>query len=142
MTQKRKNTKNSNSRMNMPRPSGLWIYGLIGAFIIAYWAFTPSNNTPVPSDWATVGEMVRSGDVEKIEIINRDEAQVYLREEAVARYRSDESDKRFRRMPESGAQLVFTIGSVDSFREDLKAAEELSGRWSTRTAPTTGRISL
>ena len=127
MTQKRKNTKNSNSRMNMPRPSGLWIYGLIGAFIIAYWAFTPSNNTPVPSDWATVGEMVRSGDVEKIEIINRDEAQVYLREEAVARYRSDESDKRFRRMPESGAQLVFTIGSVDSFREDLKAAEELSG---------------
>ena len=128
MTQKRKNTKNSNSRMNMPRPSGLWIYGLIGAFIIAYWAFTPSNNTPVPSDWATVGEMVRSGDVEKIEIINRDEAQVYLREEAVARYRSDESDKRFRRMPESGAQLVFTIGSVDSFREDLKAAEEQSGQ--------------
>ena len=95
MTQKRKNTKNSNSRMNMPRPSGLWIYGLIGAFIIAYWAFTPSNNTPVPSDWATVGEMVRSGDVEKIEIINRDEAQVYLREEAVARYRSDESDLGF-----------------------------------------------
>ena len=32
MAQKRKN--NNKMNMNMPRPSMLWIYGLIGAFII------------------------------------------------------------------------------------------------------------
>ena len=112
----------------MPRLSGLWIYGVIAAFILAYWAFTPSNDTPLPSDWATVEAMVEAGDVEKIAIINRDEARVYLRDGAAEKYRDSQTDKRFRRMPDSGAQLVFTIGSVDSFREDLKAAEQQSGQ--------------
>lgn len=114
--------------MNVPRPSMLWIYGLIGAFILGWYAFGDSNDTPLPSDWATVERMVEQGDVTKIEVINRDKAQVYLTKEAGERYRRDSVDKRFRRLPETGAQLIFTIGSVDSFREDLKAAEQQSGQ--------------
>ena len=44
--------------MNMPRPSMLWIYGLIGAFIIGWYVFGDVNDTPLPSDWTTVREMV------------------------------------------------------------------------------------
>ena len=51
--------------MNMPRPSMLWIYGLIGAFIIGWYVFGDVNDTPLPSDWTTVREMVEKGDVEK-----------------------------------------------------------------------------
>ena len=36
--------------MNMPRPSMLWIYGLIGAFIIGWYVFGDVNDTPLPSD--------------------------------------------------------------------------------------------
>ena len=72
--------------------------------------------------------MVEKGDVEKIQVVNRDQAQVFLKKEAGDKYRKDSVDKRFKRLPESGAQLIFTIGSVDSFREDLKAAEEQSGQ--------------
>ena len=39
--------------MNMPRPSMLWIYGLIGAFIIGWYVFGDVNDTPLPSDWTT-----------------------------------------------------------------------------------------
>ena len=46
--------------MNMPRPSMLWIYGLIGAFIIGWYVFGDVNDTPLPSDWATVQEMVET----------------------------------------------------------------------------------
>ena len=119
---------NSNKpRVNMPRPSFMWVYGILGALIIGWALFGQSDDTPLPSDWMTVGQMVEAGEVEKIEVINRDQAQVYLRKEAVKRYRTDTNDKRFRRMPEKGVQLVFNIGSVDSFREDLKAAEQVSG---------------
>ena len=119
---------NSNKpRVNMPRPSFMWVYGILGALIIGWALFGQSDDTPLPSDWSTVGQMVEAGEVEKIEVINRDQAQVYLRKEAVKRYRTDTNDKRFRRMPEKGVQLVFNIGSVDSFREDLKAAEQVSG---------------
>ena len=97
-------------------------------FIIGWYLFDGSNEAPLPSDWTTVQEMVEKGDVEKIQVVNRDQAQVFLKKEAGEKYRNDQVDKRFRRLPESGVQLTFTIGSVDSFREDLKAAEEKSGQ--------------
>ena len=126
MAQKSKN--NNKMNMNMPRPSMLWIYGLIGAFIIGWYVFGGVNDTPLPSDWTTVREMVEKGDVEKIQVVNRDQAQVFLKKDAAEKYRSDSTDKRFRRLPDTGVQLIFTIGSVDSFREDLKVAEETSGQ--------------
>ncbi|OUN78969.1 peptidase M41 [Alistipes sp. An54] len=122
------NKRSNNPKMNMPRPSLLWVYGVIAALIVGYYLFNPSNDRPLESDWSTVREMVERGDVTKIQVINRDEAQVFLSKEAADRYRNDSVDKRFRRLPESGAQLTFTIGSVDSFREDLQAAEAQSGQ--------------
>ncbi len=120
---------NSNKpRVNMPRPSFMWVYGILGALIIGWALFDQSDDTPLPSDWSTVGQMVEAGEVEKIEIFNRDQARVYLTKEAVEKYRTDPGDKRFHRMPARGVQLVFTIGSVDSFREDLKDAEQQSGQ--------------
>ena len=120
---------NSNKpRVNVPRPSFMWVYGILGALIIGWALFGQSDDTPLPSDWSTVGQMVEAGEVEKIEIFNRDQARVYLTKEAVEKYRTDPDDKRFHRMPARGVQLVFTIGSVDSFREDLKDAEQQSGQ--------------
>ncbi len=120
---------NSNKpRVNMPRPSFMWVYGILGALIIGWALFGQSDDTPLPSDWSTVGQMVEAGEVEKIEIFNRDQARVYLTKEAVEKYRTDPDDKRFHRMPARGVQLIFTIGSVDSFREDLRDAEQQSGQ--------------
>lgn len=110
-----------------PRPSMLWIYGLIGAFIIGWYLMDDTAGSPVQSDWGTVEKMVAQGEVERIEVVNRDQAQVFLKEGVDDRYRNDAEHKEFRRMPESGVQLVFNIGSVDAFREDLRAAEEQSG---------------
>ena len=93
MAQKRKN--NNKMNMNMPRPSMLWIYGLIGAFIIGWYVFGDVNDTPLPSDWTTVREMVEKGDVEKIQVVNRDQAQVFLKKDAAEKYRSDSTDKRY-----------------------------------------------
>ena len=121
------NKHSNNPKMNMPRFSLLWVYGVIAALIVGYYLFNPSGEQPVESNWTTVEPMVEAGDVEKILVVNKDQAQVFLKRESVAKYRSDSLDKRFRRLPESGPQLIFTIGSVDSFREDLNAAESRSG---------------
>ena len=123
----RPNRNNNNPKMNMPRFSLLWVYGVIAALILGYYLFNPSNDRPVESNWTTVQTMVERGDVEKILILNKDQAQVFLKREAIERYRRDSLDKRFRRLPEMGPQLIFTIGSVDSFREDLNAAEQQLG---------------
>ena len=114
--------------MNMPRPSFFWLYGLAAVFIIGWAILGNGSDTPLPSDWSSVERMVEQGDVERIQVVNRDQAQVYLTKEAIERYRNDAQNKQFARLPESGVQFVFTIGSVDSFREDLQAAETASGR--------------
>ena len=123
----RPNRNNNNPKMNMPRFSLLWIYGVLAALILGYYLFNPSNDRPVESNWTTVQPMVERGDVEKILILNKDQAQIFLKKEAVEKYRNDTLDKRLRRLPDVGPQLIFTIGSVDSFREDLNAAEQQLG---------------
>ena len=110
----------------MPRPNIMWLWSAITLVIIGYWIFNNEDSTPVKSDWATVEQLVEAGDVEKIVVINRDEARVVLKEEKVEPLR--ESDIRYRQLPKSGYQLYFNIGSVDSFKADLEKVEEQSGQ--------------
>ena len=105
----------------------MWIYGVIIIFIVGYWMFGSGNGVPVKSDWNTVAQMIEQGDVEKIQVVNRDLAEIYLKKEAADRYRKDVADKRFRNMPETGVQLTFNIGSVDTFRQDLDKVIAESG---------------
>ncbi len=125
MAQEKKNDKMISG---FPRPSLLWIYGAIAAFILGWYFLGEGDDKPLQSDWSTVEEMVLQGDVEKIRVVNRDRAEVFLATEAGERYRRDSTDKRYKRLPRTGPQLFFTIGSVDSFREDLKSVEEHTGR--------------
>ncbi len=113
--------------MNMPRPSYFWLYGLAAVFIIGWAVMGGGNDAPQPSDWTSVERMVEQGEVERIQVVNRDQAQVFLRKEAIGKYRNDAENRQYARIPENGAQLFFIIGSVDSFREDLSAAEQRSG---------------
>ncbi len=108
---------------SFPQFSLMWVYGLIAAFMLGWWALGTPADEPIYGSWAIVKPMVERGDVEKILIVKPDRAQVYLKKEAIERYRKDSSDKKFGQMPETGAQLTYTIGSVDEFREELKSAE-------------------
>ena len=110
----------------MPRPNIMWLWSAITLVIIGYWIFNNEDSTPVKSDWATVEQLVEAGDVEKIVVINRDEARVVLKEEKVEPLR--ESDIRYKQLPKSGYQLYFNIGSVDSFKADLEKVEAQSGQ--------------
>ncbi|MBQ3247483.1 MAG: ATP-dependent zinc metalloprotease FtsH [Alistipes sp.] len=123
MSNKRKN----NNKMITFRPNIMWFWAMILVAIIATWAMGDGGGEPVPSDWNTVEQMVLDGQVEKITVKNKETAYVYLHKGVAERYREDESQKQYRRMPVSGPQLLFNIGSVELLRQDLDAAEEQSG---------------
>ena len=110
----------------MPRPNIMWLWSAITLVIIGYWIFSNEEYAPVKSDWATVERLVESGDVEKIVVVNRDEARVELKEGRAEALR--ESDIRYKQLPKSGHQFYFNIGSVDSFKADLEKVEEQSGQ--------------
>ena len=109
----------------MPRPNIMWLWSAITLVIIGYWIFNNEESAPVKSDWAAVEQMVADGDVEKIVVVNRDEARVVLKEGKPEVYK--ERDLRYSKLPKSGHQFYFNIGSVDSFKADLEKAEEQTG---------------
>ena len=96
---------------------------IIAAVIIGWWMLDDTN-TPGTTSWTEVEQMVSRGEVEKIVVVNRDMARVYLTPEAIQAYRAEE---KYRNLPEIEWQFQFNIGSVDSFREDLKVVESDSG---------------
>ena len=122
MAQKR----NNNNMWRLPKPNIMWFWALLGFVIIGYSLYTGGTGEPARTNWNVVSGLVSQGEVEKIVIVNRETAEVFLTEEATERYRSEEGIKLFGRIPEKGAQLIFTIGSVDAFREDLEKVEAQS----------------
>ena len=121
-----KQKKNGNKIISF-RPNIMWFWALILIAIIATWAMGDSDSKPIESDWNTVEQMVVDGQVEKIMVKNKETAYVFLHKGVAEQYREDESQKQLRKMPVSGPQLIFNIGSVELLRQDLDAAENLSG---------------
>ena len=109
----------------MLRPNIMWLWSAIALVIIGYWIFSNDDAAPVKSDWATVEQLVVEGDVERISVINREEARVVLKSSEIDSLRGE--DLRYKNIPKSGYQLFFNIGSVDSFKADLEKAEDMSG---------------
>ena len=123
MTPNKNNNKKEKGNIKVIRINGMWIWGAVIAIIIGYSFFSNGPSQPVAGDWNTVEKMIRDGEVERIEVLNKNTAKVYLTEEAITKYRADENS-RFKGIPEHGEQLYFTIGSVDILDRDVKQAIE------------------
>ena len=122
MAKKKNNNKIINIRFNF-----MWIWGAIVAIIVAYSFFGTGRSEPVAGDWNTVEQMIRNGEVERIKVVNKNTALVYLTDDAIKSYRNGDENSRFKNIPEHGEQLNFTIGSVDILDRDVKEAIADSG---------------
>lgn len=112
----------NNNLPKFPRFNIFWIYGVIAVFIIGWSLLGSENDKPLKGDWAMVEPLVEQGEVERIRVVNRETAEVFLKKEAAEQYRNDKTSK-LQKLPATGAHIYYTIPSVDSFREDLKVAE-------------------
>ncbi|MBQ5357972.1 MAG: peptidase M41, partial [Alistipes sp.] len=119
MAKQNKNKKNININV---RFNFMWIWAIIIIAIIGYSFIGNVSKEPVAAEWNTVAEMIRKGEVERIKVINKNTAEVYLTDEATAQYQAAEEGNRFKYIPDHGKQLTFTIGSVDILDRDVKDA--------------------
>lgn len=128
---KKRNTNNNQPKKVKTvviRPNMMWIYLPIIIAIMFYAFFDRSEGEPLQCDWQTVAQFVEKGDVEHIEIVNKEVGNVYFMRGMVEKYHNDSSvEPKYRQLPSSGYQLQFTIGSVDSFRKDFDKSIEKSG---------------
>ena len=107
-----------------PRFNFMWFWVVVAIGIIAYAIFGDSKSAPVKGDWQMVEELVEGGSVRRIDVLDNVQMSVYLEKEHVDSLINEE---RFKAMPRSGAQIVFTShGDAKLFSEELAAAEAIA----------------
>jgi len=109
----------------------LWIYAIIAVLILG-WNFFGSRSTPVHTYWDRVREMIASGYVAKINVINRESAEVFIREgyiktDSLKRFVASPDDLKGLPTDKGSPQFTFNIGSVETFRADFDKATKDSG---------------
>ena len=105
-----------------PRFSFMWFWAMVIMVIVGYSMFDTSEQRPIEGDWNMIDELIEKGYVERIEVLDKEKASVYLRREAIDSLAGDE---RFANMPSTGKQVVYnTGGDVQYFAERVARAEE------------------
>ena len=123
----------NNSPMMRPRFNFMWFWAAVAIIILGYSLFGEAEQRPVDGDWNLTRELVEKGYVERIRIMDRDQASVYLTQEGIEKLASDE---RFEGMPQTGAQVQFnTGGDVKNFEDKIAQAESVAAQNGVEAEP-------
>ena len=113
----------ANDKRNTLRPrfNIYWMWGIIIAVILG-WAYLGGGGQQSKINWDILRDtLLPSGNVQRVQVLNKEVAQVYLEPSSVAYYKSQE---RYRYIPDQGPQFFFNIGSLDKFETDYQAARD------------------
>jgi cell division protease FtsH len=108
-----------------PKLSPYWIYGLIIVIFFAINMFSGGmgSSTGSPTTPAQFFNYLRDGDVEKVEIVNRREAKIYLTSEAVTKDIHKKSVKpQLLPMVGKSPNYQFEFGDLQNFENQLNDA--------------------
>ena len=106
-----------------PKLNPYWIYGLaiLAFFAIQYFSF---GGAPIETNWQYVkNTMIKNHDIGKIEIINKEKAEIYLKKDSYDDY-TKKLEKGINPPAKTGPHFFFNIGSVETFNDNLNDAEK------------------
>ena len=107
-----------------PRFNFMWFWALVIVVIVGYSLMDSSELRPLEGDWNMVDELVERGLVERIEVLDKERASVYLVKDAREQLVDDE---RFKLLPATGVQIRYnTGGDVQYFAERIAKSEEVA----------------
>ncbi len=122
-----KDTKKSDNKLNtnFPKFNIYWIYGLIAVAFIGL-QFLDFNDNSKEITWQQFEkEMLRPNDVEKVIVVNRDKAEVFIDSDKFASSKYDQYRKKGLNYSDSNSpQFYFTIGSVETFVKRMEVAQK------------------
>ncbi len=106
-----------------PKFNYYWIYGLIALLFFGL-QFLYRGNTTVEISWPRFEEMASSKDIRKIEVVNKEIAEIYLKEDPLnsGKYQ-DLYEEKPGNIPNQGPQFYYTIPSIEIFEQRLDEAQ-------------------
>lgn len=131
MADSKKTDKDKGKTVKDGKPSGkpkfnaYWIYGAVALAILGFqFIFSGSGNEDI--SWQRFErEMIQNRDVEKIVVVNKEKAEIYIKPDKLASGRySDVDSHGFGGIPNKGPHFSYTIPSVEVFSADIAEAQK------------------
>jgi cell division protease FtsH len=123
---------NQDNNKNGAKFNPYWIYGVLALFFIGLNFLPITGSTSDPINFQKFAEMAKAGDVEKLEVVNKQYAQVYLKESAINTKKEQYKDASKSSFANKRPHYTFDIGPPESFAEEIKALNE--------TLPADGKV--
>lgn len=114
---------NKKAQAKKPKFNPAWIYVIIAAIFIGITFMNPSGG--LKKDTGEVLQMIKNGDVAKLQVVNRNRAEVFLTKEAKEKeaYKKDIRKSNFPGSEELYTYFLSDIGPADKFQETINAAQ-------------------
>lgn len=114
---KRREPKGNPDDPKKPKFNIYWIYAILAILFVGASMFSSGLSGLVTNsvNSSELDQMLRAGEIEKIVIINRERAQIYLKKDFFGKHKIDNSNG----FASNGPQFYYTVGSVDKFQEKI-----------------------
>jgi ATP-dependent metalloprotease FtsH len=116
-----------------PRFNTNWIFAVLAVSLIAFSLFN-NGKAVQPTTTGEIKEMIKTHDIDKLVIVNKDQAEIYLTKQAL-------ESGRYPKLPKPGTgfglslpkpNFVITIGDLSSFIADFKEYQKDAGYTDTQ----------
>lgn len=132
MSEQQKQDEKKKSFGNMPKskPPRLnfnlyWIYTILMIGIVFIYFFSDYSNQPRNVNPSRFYSWVKSGDIEKVVVVNKEVVNVYIREKSLEKPEfKSVPRKSFGNSTNEGPHYYFEIGDVGSFKSDIEKAQK------------------
>ena len=102
------------------RMGNSWLLYLAIAFLLIQAFYYFSGNSAKEISWTTFKqELLENQDVEKITVVNREQAEVFIKKDRLGKEPHQDIDTK-----SSGPHYIFNIGSIETFETTLAEAQE------------------
>jgi cell division protease FtsH len=119
------NSNKGNDKKQFPKFNIYWVYALIAVFIIALNFMNLGAGPQEITYQEFKRKMLDNNDVQKIVVINKEKAEVYIKQEKLNESRYDQLfDDGMLSVPKKGPHFFFTIGSLEVFEKRLQEAQD------------------
>ena len=121
------NKNQDNQNKNDSKFNAYWIYGVVALFLVGLQFFAMPKSQKEPYSFERFAEMARAGDVAKLIIVNKQEGQIWLTEEALLKKDGDKlkyADAHQSRINKDAPHYKFEVGFSEDFTPKLNSLRE------------------
>ncbi len=104
-----------------PKFNFYWIYALVAIIFIAL-TFTNWGGSAKEIEWGQLKEMLIDQDIDKIVVVNGEDAEIFIKKERLSKPKYEKV--RENTFNAANPQYTYTIGSYDTFKEDVENAQK------------------